>query len=1077
MKLPLPFSKNVIILPPIFHPNLLEKVRIGERNYFIKGPYSGDWDINSQREGLRACLSKAFNIGVGKFFEFSNSGFFYGYPSKDGGKEVDFSKAPKFSRLCWYPFHKKELLFILRALEEREKGLIFNIKGRAGVGKSWIIRRVVDFSPDGILLNGRWGNLEKIARDILREGGWRVIGIENFGEGNSFEVFKVLYLSLPKAIFLLEGKFEEGYELQIFPPEYSEWETKLIALDEETKDTALSILKNNPSPGFLISSLVRGKEIKKGGATRRREKEKTPHEREIELLEDREKEEALKTSSLLNGKKTKVMRAKSYLALGKRERALEEIASCQARPCKAIKAFLQREKFEVKDNDGEETLLWAARGEETRGNFLLAEAIYRKAYSKALSSFDGLTTGKIASDIGAFFFRRGNIEEAEKYFRNSLWLLSSMKSSKTYTLSSYNLAEVLFLKGSWTEAERLYRRSYNEGLGSPNSLSHAYDCSSLGYLLYLKGDFEKGKALLEEALNILIERGNIEAISDISFKVFDFALETGEVPEKLLNANLPPPSSRLRDYFLGKEFQGEGPWELFLNGLRLRRKKFMLRAAQKFSSQKKEYEENLCYYFIAKEGLWGRKDEGKLRKAMKWYRKRGSYRAKVIESLIGEKEQARGEKITPGDEEGVFSQAFSLSLESIPGEERGFFIVDEDNTILYKKSTSGVPWLLIRNYSSPKVILEASSIEDEELRKEIFLKGINSFMISGNKFGKGEIIGFFGSSRSYSYTEDDLSELETLLESAASSIKFNEGFLFLKGASWGMRKVFSQIKRAAENSMPVLISGETGTGKELVVKSIHKLSGKGNLIAVNCAAIPESLLESELFGYRAGAFTDAKKDKKGLIEDAYGGILFLDEIGEMSLSLQAKLLRVIQERKVRRLGDNIEREVEFKLISATNRDLFELVKEGKFRKDLYYRISLLKIELPALRERKEDIIPLSLHFAEREAGRKIEISRKAKDILLSYEWHGNVRELEGTIKRAVAFMEEGEFLIVPQHLPSYMRTAERSKGTLEEARGKWERDFILSSFEANGQEISRTAEELGITRQHLYNLMKRYGIR
>ena len=238
-------------------------------------------------------------------------------------------------------------------------------------------------------------------------------------------------------------------------------------------------------------------------------------------------------------------------------------------------------------------------------------------------------------------------------------------------------------------------------------------------------------------------------------------------------------------------------------------------------------------------------------------------------------------------------------------------------------------------------------------------------------------------------------------------VKKTEAFQDIVGSSIAMKKVVRTIEMAAPTDATVLITGESGTGKELVARAIHRLShrSQGPFVAVNCPALPENLLESELFGYAKGAFTDAKSDRKGLFQEAEGGTIFLDEIGDLPLQLQAKLLRVLQEKEIKPLGQSRSLKVDVRVLASTNRDLKRQMAEGKFREDLYYRLGVVTISLPPLRERLEDLPLLVDHFLRKygpDMGKPgISLSKEAMGALLSYEWPGNVRELENLIERMV----------------------------------------------------------------------------
>ncbi|HMD33300.1 MAG TPA: sigma-54 dependent transcriptional regulator, partial [Candidatus Acidoferrales bacterium] len=290
------------------------------------------------------------------------------------------------------------------------------------------------------------------------------------------------------------------------------------------------------------------------------------------------------------------------------------------------------------------------------------------------------------------------------------------------------------------------------------------------------------------------------------------------------------------------------------------------------------------------------------------------------------------------------------------------------------------------------------------------------------------------------------------------------------GQSPGMRKIFELIQTIAPQSSRVLITGESGTGKELVARAIHENSARSSepFITINCGAFPESLLESELFGYRKGAFTGANENRDGLFQAAHGGTLFMDEIGNMTLTMQVKLYRVLQEGKVRPIGSTEENDVDVRVIAATNKEFEKEIAEGRFREDLYYRLSVIPIRLPSLRERREDIPMLARHFLERflkSMDKQIEgIAPEALRRLEAYDWPGNVRELENTLERAVA-LETGKVISV-EVLPDKVKTysTEHASGAgehraaaippeglnLEELMAAEERAYLLAALEKAG---------------------------
>ena len=308
----------------------------------------------------------------------------------------------------------------------------------------------------------------------------------------------------------------------------------------------------------------------------------------------------------------------------------------------------------------------------------------------------------------------------------------------------------------------------------------------------------------------------------------------------------------------------------------------------------------------------------------------------------------------------------------------------------------------------------------------------------------------------------------------------------LVAESAAMKQALDLVARVADHKTTVLITGESGTGKEVIAQAIHRASPRAGeaFVAINCAAIPETLLESELFGYVRGAFTGAAGDKPGLFEQADGGTLLLDEIGELPLALQAKLLRVLQEGEIRRVGDQKTRRVDARVLAATAKDLAAEVAAGGFREDLFYRLNVVTIHLPTLRERVADIAPLAGHFAMRlgrRLGRRVTLSAAALRWLEQQPWRGNVRELEHAIERA-AVLSNKELLepedLRREPLPSPVSPGEKGEGsgTLREAAEAAEREAIRASLEAAGGNRREAAKRLGVSLRTLFYKMERYGL-
>jgi DNA-binding NtrC family response regulator len=329
-----------------------------------------------------------------------------------------------------------------------------------------------------------------------------------------------------------------------------------------------------------------------------------------------------------------------------------------------------------------------------------------------------------------------------------------------------------------------------------------------------------------------------------------------------------------------------------------------------------------------------------------------------------------------------------------------------------------------------------------------------------------------------------LEQTRTVRERARLRRGVGEHLEGLVGASPPMRSLFERIGRVARSPAPVLITGETGSGKELVARAVHRASGRGAFVAVNCGAIPDHLLESELFGHVRGAFTGAARDKPGLFQAADGGTLFLDEIGELPLTLQPKLLRVIELREVRRVGEVEPRTVDVRMVAATHRDLRERVAAGTFREDLFYRLFVLHLEVPPLRERDDDVELLADVLLERIAARTgaapLRLDAAARTAIRRFSWPGNVRQLINVLERAVAFArgpritpdDLPEELCEAAHAAGFVHTAVRQGFTLAEMEGA----YIAEILRRTGGNKKRAAEMLAIPRRTLYRRLEAHGL-
>ncbi len=370
-----------------------------------------------------------------------------------------------------------------------------------------------------------------------------------------------------------------------------------------------------------------------------------------------------------------------------------------------------------------------------------------------------------------------------------------------------------------------------------------------------------------------------------------------------------------------------------------------------------------------------------------------------------------------------------------------------------------------RNIKTPVVLMTAyGSLEDAVLAMK---KGAFHYITKPINFEELKII--IDQALELSDLKKELTELRSLL------------YKEIVAESSQMKKILETAKKIAPFDTTVLITGESGTGKEMIANFIHNNSLRKDkpFVAINCGAIPSDLLESELFGYKKGAFTGANTDKKGLIEEAEGGTLFLDEIGDLPIDLQVKLLRVLQEKEIKPVGSNKSKKINVRFITATNRDLKKMVEEGKFREDLYYRINVIPIHIPPLRERKEDIIPLARFFIKRFCSKygipQKKLSDNVKNKLLRYEFKGNVRELENIIERAVLTTEGEQIEDIPINVSKRYNFSSDLK-PFKKAKEEFEKNYLETLLTYTRRNISKASKVAGITRAQIYRMIKKYGI-
>jgi two-component system, NtrC family, response regulator len=391
---------------------------------------------------------------------------------------------------------------------------------------------------------------------------------------------------------------------------------------------------------------------------------------------------------------------------------------------------------------------------------------------------------------------------------------------------------------------------------------------------------------------------------------------------------------------------------------------------------------------------------------------------------------------------------------------------------------------------SPRDAVEGLRTLDEMVSKNPLAKVI---IVSGNSERQNALVALEKGAFDIFAKPINLDELRVVVQRAFRRVEMEKervderslgqrlSFESIVGSSEAMRSVFSTMTKVAATDVPVLIAGESGTGKELIASAIHSISSckDGPFVPINCGAIPDTLLESELFGNEKGAFTGATSHRRGKLEYAQGGTLFLDEIGDLAPALQVKLLRFLQEKVIERVGGRELIPVNCRVIAATHRDLDSAVKEKRFREDLYFRLAVVKINLPPLRDREDDIVELAHHLLEcfsRELRRPAKkFTTTALEALRNHPWPGNVRELQNRIKRALV-LAEGPF-IGPSDLELGTPAAGRvGAATLRQAREEVEKEIILKKLRDTKGNISKAARALGISRPTLYEMIARYGL-
>jgi len=720
----------------------------------------------------------------------------------------------------------------------------------------------------------------------------------------------------------------------------------------------------------------------------------------------------------------------------------------------------------------------------------------------------------ILLDYGNLQLRLNNFKDAETNYKSALNIFKDYGIKKSQILAESNLAEIYKFYGNWRETERLLKSVLNYDLKINSKPLFAIDYFNLGYIEYLKFNFDLANKYIKLSRNYFKELNNSSAVIECDILLLKIRIFTkSKIKKSEFNNN----SDDIRFNILLRLISYEEiPLELIrkimadderFDMLRILYYKFkkddyldeMRKIAEKFPKDEISYFyfEYLYVYFDVKDIDKVEKDKiNEFLDMFYFFYKNNRKFSDRIYNL--KKEIEKGErdinlfdnisyinKFAKWEIFEDFFDDFKKDIGLILNYEYMAIRIYKNNELLFKNPI---------NTDFNDVIEELFEIFSRNLTIQAFEKDFidNNLKTNSKHFYEFLLTKIFLwkiSENLYAFVllafndisfrnVDLLARINDVLSKYKSLVKrfYEENYEiknrlnFIVGESDVIKELKNQISKISRVDFSVLIQGESGTGKELVAKAIHLLSNRANkpFVTINSAAIPDNLLESEMFGFERGAFTDASRSRVGLIEEANGGTLFLDEIGDLSLNLQAKLLRVLQEREIRRIGENTVRKVDIRLISATNKNLEKMIEKGEFREDLYYRIKELTINVPSLKERIEDIPQLTRYFFNKYGFVNIDDNYLNNLILdfMTREWKGNVRELEAEIKKFITFYPDLEF--------SQLKD---KKFDLRYFKDKTELFILKNLMKKHNGNKTKMADELGITRTAVYKLLKKHGLK
>jgi DNA-binding NtrC family response regulator len=763
-----------------------------------------------------------------------------------------------------------------------------------------------------------------------------------------------------------------------------------------------------------------------------------------------------------------------------------------------------------------------------KGEFDKSDTLYKNIFIKSEINNYKLLSAHIAVDIGNLYIHKDDPNQAESWYKKAIKIYRQQKNKNGEILAESNLAEISKIKGNWQEVENYLKSILNYDKEKNKLDSLAVDYYNISELEYLRHNYTKALEVIDTAISLFRQKENMKG--QIESEIFKLKIaatrEKGKGALKLFEKygnNIKDNGKVIlslmqmlerkgRDIeisqFIEKinEIQSESlRYEILTIIIKQYRSPELLdllrRLSMDLSRETRNYYYYEYYYIYFSYFFPGAEMDNEKREIFSdiyYFFLRNKRRiSPVINKLKNhiDENDATYDLFKSAELVGDYNQwkipedmfkSLIIEIEKVVRADLiKLVIYDKDTPLFNFSNPNKYNKLTTEIVSSAISLAENLNLDLEETRNRFksdekvfyFFKNTKALLwrISDTLFAVLLLAFVEENYKNY----DFLKRNKDLLKKFASLIqryyevdyKLNSKLDFIIGDSLAIKKVKENILTVGKVDFPVLITGESGSGKELIAKGIHIMSLRANqpFIPVNSAAIPENLLEAELFGYRKGAFTGANENRTGLIEAAHKGTLFLDEIGDLPMNLQAKLLRALQEKEIRKLGDNTTKKVDFRLVSATNKDLKAMAKANRFREDLYYRLEILPITIPPLRDRIEDIPLLAEHFL-KENNFPIKDQLEFQSIveyLKSREWSGNVRELESSIKRLITYypdFEIGETVTFKKDF------------SLKAAKENLEKTLIIKTLKANNWHKVNTARALKISRMYLFNLIQKYNI-